>query len=57
MTDTTTPHITFAEWLPTGVVVHFDGGFTVFYPAVFLFENRQSGTTTILEPAPDSLPG
>jgi hypothetical protein len=32
--------IVFSEWLPTGVMVHFEGGVSVFFPARFLYEQR-----------------
>jgi hypothetical protein len=32
--------IVFSEWLPTGVMVHFAGGVSVFFPARFLYEQR-----------------
>jgi hypothetical protein len=32
--------IVFAEWLPTGVMVHFEGGVSVFFSAEFLYEQR-----------------
>jgi hypothetical protein len=33
--------IVFSEWLPTGVMVHFEGGVSVFFPARFLYEQRE----------------
>jgi hypothetical protein len=33
--------IVFSEWLPTGVMVHFKGGLSVFFSAQFLYEQRQ----------------
>jgi hypothetical protein len=32
--------IVFSEWLPTGVMVHFEGNVSVFFPAQFLYEQR-----------------
>jgi hypothetical protein len=32
--------IVFSEWLPTGVMVHFEGGMSVFFSARFLYEQR-----------------
>jgi hypothetical protein len=32
--------IVFSEWLPTGVMVHFEGGVSVFFSARFLYEQR-----------------
>jgi hypothetical protein len=32
--------IVFSEWLPTGVMVHFEGGVSVFFPTRFLYEQR-----------------
>jgi hypothetical protein len=33
--------IVFSEWLPTGVMVHFEGGVSVFFSARFLYEQRR----------------
>jgi hypothetical protein len=33
--------IVFSEWLPTGVMVHFEGGVSVFFSARFLYEQRE----------------
>jgi hypothetical protein len=33
--------IVFSEWLPTGIMVHFEGGVSVFFPARFLYEQRE----------------
>jgi hypothetical protein len=33
--------IVFSEWLPTGVMVHFEGGASVFFSAQFLYEERE----------------
>ena len=33
--------IVFSEWLPTGIIVHFEGGVSVFFPAQFLYEQRE----------------
>jgi hypothetical protein len=33
--------IVFSEWLPTGVMVHFEGGVSVFFAARFLYEQRR----------------
>jgi hypothetical protein len=33
--------IVFSEWLPTGVMVHFEDGVSVFFSARFLYEQRQ----------------
>ena len=35
------PRIAFSEWLPTGVMVHFQDGDSVFFPAEFLYEARE----------------
>jgi len=42
MTQTLTPRIAFSEWLPTGIVVHFERGESVLYPAQFLYEQRET---------------
>lgn len=33
--------IIFSEWLSTGIMVHFEGGVSVFFPAQFLYEQRE----------------
>jgi hypothetical protein len=33
--------IVFSEWLPTGVMVHFEGGLSVFFSARFLYDQRE----------------
>jgi len=33
--------IVFSEWLPSGIMVHFEGGVSVFFPAKFLYEQRE----------------
>ena len=33
--------IVFSEWLSTGIMVHFEGGVSVFFPAQFLYEQRE----------------
>jgi hypothetical protein len=33
--------IVFSEWFPTGVMVHFEGGISVFFPAGFLYGQRE----------------
>jgi hypothetical protein len=33
--------IVFSEWLSTGVIVHFKGGVSVFFPAQFLYDQRE----------------
>jgi hypothetical protein len=40
MTQPDLSPIVFSEWLPTGVMVHFEGGVSVFFPARFLYEQR-----------------
>jgi hypothetical protein len=34
--------IIFSEWLPTGIMVHFKGGVSVFFPAQYLYERREA---------------
>jgi hypothetical protein len=41
MNESTHPLIISSEWLPTGVMVHFDKQVSVFYPAEFLYEQRE----------------
>ena len=33
--------IVFSEWFSTGIMVHFEGGVSVFFPAQFLYEQRE----------------
>jgi hypothetical protein len=33
--------IVFSEWLPTGIMVHFEEGLSVFFPAEFLYAQRE----------------
>jgi hypothetical protein len=33
--------IVFSEWLSTGIVVHFKGGVSVFFPAQYLYDQRE----------------
>lgn len=40
MNQSTLSSIVFSEWLPTGVMVHFEGGVSVFFSAQFLYEQR-----------------
>ena len=35
------PRIRFSEWLPDGVIVHFEGLDSVFFAASFLYEQRE----------------
>ena len=44
------PVITSAEWLPSGIVVHFDQGAVAFVTAAFLFEHQHEQ----LMPEPDA---
>ena len=41
MTQSGPSPIVFSEWLPTGVMVHFEGGVSVFFSARFLYEQRE----------------
>jgi hypothetical protein len=41
MNQLTLSSIVFSEWLPTGVMVHFEGGVSVFFSAQFLYEQRR----------------
>ena len=40
MNQLTSPSVAFSEWLPSGVMIHFEGGESVFFPVQFLFEHR-----------------
>jgi hypothetical protein len=44
MRESGTPTIVFSEWLPSGVMVHFEGGECVFYPAEMLYQQRGAAT-------------
>jgi hypothetical protein len=41
--------IVFSEWLPTGVMVHFEGNVSVFFPAQFLYEQRKVSPNRIFQ--------
>ena len=41
--------IVFSEWLPTGVMVHFKGNISVFFPAQFLYEQRDVQPNRIMQ--------
>jgi hypothetical protein len=47
MNQTGLSHIVFSEWLPTGVMVHFEGGVSVFFSAQFLYEQRGTQSNRI----------
>jgi hypothetical protein len=40
MNQASLANIVFSEWLSTGVMVHFEGGVSVFFSARFLYEQR-----------------
>lgn len=40
MTQTYLSPIVFSEWLSSGIMVHFEGGVSVFFSARFLYEHR-----------------
>src|ERR1700687_1739016 len=40
MSESNSPRIVFSERLSTGIVVHFETGVPVFFPAHFLYEQR-----------------
>jgi hypothetical protein len=42
MTESGSPPIAFSERLSTGIVVHFENGVSVFFPAAFLYEQRDA---------------
>ena len=46
------PLIVFAEWVPSGVMVHFKDNRAVFFPAMFLLEHRHE-QPAIAEPEED----
>ena len=41
--------IVFSEWLPTGVMVHFEGNVSVFFPAQFLYEQRKVAPNRVFQ--------
>ncbi len=41
--------IVFSEWLPTGVMVHFQGGLSVFFPVEFLYEQRTAPPNRVFQ--------
>lgn len=41
------PRIKFSEWLPNGIMVHFEGHDSVFFAASFLYEQRSSAPNEI----------
>jgi hypothetical protein len=41
--------IVFSEWLPDGIIVHFEGNVSVFFPAQFLYEQRKVQPNRILQ--------
>lgn len=48
--------IVFSEWLSTGIMVHLEGGVSVFFPARFLYAQREVQPNQIFhtEDAPPS---
>jgi hypothetical protein len=44
--------IVFSEWFSTGVMVHFEGGLSVFFPASFLYEQRQIQPNQMFQKGP-----
>lgn len=47
--------IVFSEWVPTGIMVHFEGGVSVFFSARFLYDQREVQPNQIFrteEPSP-----
>lgn len=47
MNQTSTPRIAFSEWLPTGIMVHFESGESVLYSSQFLYEQKETPPNTI----------
>ena len=43
------PGITYVEWLPTGVMVHFTDSQSVFFPSQFLVEHRDQQPASLDE--------
>ena len=41
MTQSDLSPIVFSEWLSSGIMVHFEGGVSVFFSARFLYEQRE----------------
>lgn len=42
MKHSDSPRIALSEWLSDGVMVHFEGGESVFFSAQFLYEQRKA---------------
>ena len=47
MSESDYPRIVFSERLSTGIVVHFENGVSVFFPATFLYEQRDAKSNRI----------
>jgi hypothetical protein len=47
MSESIYPRIVFSERLSTGVVVHFENDVSVFFPAAFLYEQRNAQSNTV----------
>ena len=47
MSDFNYPCIVFSERLSTGIVVHFEDGVSVYFPAAFLYEQRDAQLNTV----------
>jgi hypothetical protein len=50
MNDSSHPRIVSSEWLPSGVMVHFEKSVSVFYPAEFLYDQRERNPNRIFRP-------
>jgi hypothetical protein len=48
MDESADSRIVFSERLSTGIVVHFEKGVSVFFPARLLFEQREAPLSRIL---------
>jgi hypothetical protein len=54
MEDSFSRRITIADVAPTGIVLHFDNGISVYYSTNFLWQNRQEhGNKIIPDPKSD----
>jgi hypothetical protein len=47
MSESNYPCIVFSERLSTGIVVHFENGVSVYFPAAFLYEQRDAQLNTV----------
>jgi hypothetical protein len=54
MNDSSHPRIVSSEWLPSGVMVHFEKSVSVFYPAESLYDQRERKPNRIYQPGEEA---